>query len=129
MKKTISKIPDSELTIMKAIWNGHPEMSRHEIEEILESEKHLAPTTINTLLTRLENKQFIKSVKKGKTNYYTAVISKKDYQMRESREIIDQLFDGSLSDFVNSLYGGSKIPEEKISELNSFLESLNYDDE
>lgn len=128
MKKTIPKLPTSELQIMKILWDGHPEMSRLEIETALDGDKQLAPTTINTLLSRLEKKECIVSIRKGKTNYYTPVISKKDYQSRESHEIIDQLFDGSLSDFVSALYDEDKIPENKKAELDSFLDSLDFGD-
>ena len=33
MGKKIQRLPDSELDIMLALWNGHPEMTRMEIED------------------------------------------------------------------------------------------------
>ena len=59
MKKRIQKLPDSELDVMIALWNGHQEMTRSEIEEFMNQKKKLAPTTILTLLSRLEKKNFV----------------------------------------------------------------------
>lgn len=46
MKKTISRLPDSELDIMLVLWNHEPPMGRLEIERVVNEKKKLAPTTI-----------------------------------------------------------------------------------
>ena len=122
--KGIPKLPDSELKIMKILWEGHPDMSRMDIESAMTEEKRLAPTTINTLLSRLKDKGVIKVKKRGRNKYYTSLITKKDYQNRESHLIIDNLFDGSLVNFVSALYDGQKIPKEKVEELEKFLQDI-----
>lgn len=125
MKKSTSKIPASELKIMKILWDGDSEMSRLEIENTMEDEgERLAPTTINTLLSRLENRGFVSVTKHGKTNYYTPLISKKEYQRIESNSVINSLFGGSLAEFATSLYDGKKIPKEKVEELEEFIRSF-----
>lgn len=122
--KEIPKLPDSELKIMKILWEGHPDMSRMDIESAMTEEERLAPTTINTLLSRLKDKGVIKVKKRGRNKYYTSLITKKDYQNRESHLIIDNLFDGSLVNFVSALYDGQKIPKEKVEELEKFLQDI-----
>ena len=54
MKKTINRLPDSELDIMLVLWKYEPPMTRIEIERVVNEKKALAPTTILSLLTRLE---------------------------------------------------------------------------
>ena len=66
MKKEIQKLPDSELDIMLALWNGHPDMTRLEIEEYVNQKKKLATTTILSLLARLEKKRVRSCQKRGK---------------------------------------------------------------
>ena len=122
--KGIPKLPDSELKIMKILWEGHPDMSRMDIESAMTEEERLAPTTINTLLSRLKDKGVIKVKKRGRNKYYTSLITKKDYQNRESHLIIDNLFDGSLVNFVSALYDGQKIPKEKVEELEKFVQDI-----
>ena len=55
-KDTPNRLPDSELDIMLVLWSNDPPMSRMEIEKIINIKKALAPTTILSLLTRLEKR-------------------------------------------------------------------------
>ena len=66
MKKTYQRLPESELDIMLVLWNGTPPMTRPEIEKVINTKKNLAPTTILSLLTRLEAKNFVEVTRQGK---------------------------------------------------------------
>ena len=103
MKKRIQKLPDSELDVMLALWNGHPDMTRLEVEAFVNQKKELAPTTILSMLTRLESKKFV-SVK--------------------GKSVLEKLYGNSLKNFVASLYQGKQIHEEDIQELEEFLKEL-----
>ena len=70
MKKTYQRLPESELDIMLVLWNNTPPMTRPEIEKVITMKKKLASTTILSLLTRLENKNFVEVTKQGKMNLY-----------------------------------------------------------
>ena len=124
MKKTISRLPDSELDIMLVLWNHEPPMSRLEIERVVNEKKDLAPTTILSLLTRLEKKNFVKVTKQGKMNLYTPLISQEEYQQSESKSVLEKLYGNSLKKFVASLYQGKKMNQDDIKELHDFLEEL-----
>lgn len=89
MGKKIQRLPDSELDIMLALWNGHPEMTRMEIEAFVNRKKGLAPTTILSLLARLEKKEFVSVKKEGKTNLYTPLIRRETYQQQESKSVLE----------------------------------------
>lgn len=80
MKKTINRLPDSELDIMLVLWKYELPMTRIEIERVVNEKKALVPTTILSLLTRLEKKNFVKVTKQGKMNLYTPLISQEEYQ-------------------------------------------------
>ena len=108
MKKTYQRLPDSELDIMLVLWNGTPPMTRSEIEKVINKKKNLAPTTILSLLTRLEAKKFVEVTKQGKMNLYTPLVSQSDYQANESQSVLEKLYGNSLKKFVTSLYQGKK---------------------
>ena len=130
MKKTISRLPDSELDIMLVLWKHQPPMSRIEIERVVNEKKALAPTTILSLLTRLEKKKFVRVTKQGKMNLYTPLISQEEYQQSESKSVLEKLYGNSLKKFVTSLYQGEKMDRDDIRELHDFLEELEeMDDE
>ena len=129
MKKKHQRLPDSELDIMLALWSGTAFMSRAEIERIVNQKKKLAPTTILSLLTRLEAKGFVAVKKQGKMNLYTPLVAQKEYQASESHSILEKLYGNSLKKFVTSLYQGEKISGEEIQELSDFLKELDEKEE
>lgn len=124
MKKRIQKLPDSELDVMIALWNGHQEMTRSEIEDFMNQKKKLAPTTILTLLSRLEKKNFVSVKKEGKANLYSALVTQEEYQQQEGKHVLEKLYDNSLKNFVATLYQGKQIDQNDIKELESFLQEL-----
>ena len=124
VKKTYQRLPESELDIMLVLWNGTPPMTRPEIEKVINTKKNLASTTILSLLTRLESKNFVEVTKQGKLNLYTPLVSQSDYQAHESQSVLEKLYGNSLKKFVTSLYQGKKISSEEIHELSDFLKEL-----
>ena len=124
MKKTYQRLPDSELDIMLVLWNGTPPMIRPEIEKVINKKKNLAPTTILSLLTRLEAKKFVEVTKQGKMNLYTPLVSQSDYQANESQSVLEKLYGNSLKKFVTSLYQGKKMSSEEVQDLSNFLKEL-----
>lgn len=124
MKQTYQRLPDSELDIMLILWNHKPPMSRSAIEQIINEKKPLAPTTILSLLARLEKKKFVSVGKQGKMNLYFPLVSQEEYQRNESRSVLEKLYGNSLKKFVASLYQGRKMSEDQIQELNDFIQEL-----
>ena len=124
MKKTYQRLPDSELDIMLVLWNGTLPMTRPEIEKVINKKKNLAPTTILSLLTRLEAKKFVEVTKQGKMNLYTPLVSQNDYQANESQSVLEKLYGNSLKKFVTSLYQGKKMSSEEVQDLSNFLKEL-----
>ncbi len=124
MKKTYQRLPESELDIMLVLWNHTPPMNRMEIEKVINTKKSLAPTTILSLLARLEAKNFVEVTKQGKMNLYTPLVSQSDYQAHESQSVLEKLYGNSLKKFVTSLYQGKKVSSEEIQDLSDFLKEL-----
>ena len=116
--KVIKRLPESELEIMQIIWKEVAPVSRLLIEERLQQEHPLAPTTILTLLTRLCEKAFLEMKKEGRTNYYYPVITEK---ASESRSFLDRLFQGSVANFAVALNDGG-VKKEELEELRQLLE-------
>jgi len=124
VKKTYQRLPESELDIMLVLWNHTPPMNRMEIEKVINTKKSLAPTTILSLLARLEAKNFVEVTKQGKMNLYTPLVSQSDYQAHESQSVLEKLYGNSLKKFVTSLYQGKKVSSEEIQDLSDFLKEL-----
>lgn len=128
MKRKYPRLPDSELDIMLVLWNGHPDMSRSEIEEVVNEKRSLAPTTILSLLSRLEKKKVVSVKKEGKKNLYRALITQEEYQINESSNILDKLYNNSVKNFVVSLYEGKKFSHDELAELKAFIEQVDEEE-
>ncbi len=116
-----SSLPDAELEIMQIVWQFEPPVARSAIEKKLSEQKHLAPSTILTYLTRLCDRGFLRVEQQGRKNLYTPLVTKKDYLSGESRRMLDRLFGGSLSELAVSLCD-SGIKKEEIDALRTMLE-------
>ena len=125
MKRTIQKLPESELDLMIVLWEHKNDMSRSEIEKIVNQKKTLAPTTILTLLSRLEKKGFVSVNRDGNLNKYRWLVSQEEYQQKEGKGMLEKLYGNSVKNFVAALYQGREIDDEDLKELEGFLKELN----
>lgn len=125
MKRTIQKLPESELDLMIALWKQKNDMSRSEIEKIVNQKKTLAPTTILTLLSRLEKKGFVSVNRDGNLNKYRWLVSQTEYQQKEGKGMLEKLYGNSVKNFVAALYQGREIDDGDLKELEGFLKELN----
>ena len=121
MNKKRKHLPDGELMIMQIVWDNEPPVARSTIEKMLGGEKKLAPSTIITFLNRLCEKGFLSLERRGRTNYYTPLVSRRAYLAQESRSMLDRLYGGSLANFATALCD-SGISREELETLRDLLE-------
>lgn len=117
------KLPDTELELMMIIWNTEEPISRIEIERKMDSSKEVVPSTILSYLSRLEEKGFVSREKRGKMNYYSALVEKEPYLKETGKSVLSRMFGGSLANFAASLYDGEELSDEDITELQEFINS------
>lgn len=118
----MKRLPDSELEIMMIIWGYGQPVSRTQIEERMNTERQLSPTTILSFLSRLQDKGFLSVTKDGKTNQYTVKITKEEYLKKESRNMLQRMYQNSIKNFLTSLSDGEDLSEENLQELQEFLD-------
>ena len=104
------------------IWEYEEPVSRFQVEEKLNVEKNVAPSTILTLLTRLEKKGFIQKVRNGKSNLYVPLVEKENYIGTVGKNMLDKMFQGSLAKFASALYDGEKLSSKEVKQLQEFID-------
>lgn len=117
----MKRLPDSELEIMMIIWELDKPVTRFEIEDRLDEERKLSPTTILSFLSRLQEKGFLEVQKSGKNNVYIARVDKESYMQKESKNILKRLYNNSAKNFLAALYDGDNLSEEDVNELMNYL--------
>lgn len=116
----MKRLPESELEIMVIIWEYNRPVNRMEIEERLN--KDIAAPTILSFLNRLEAKGFVSVEKIGKINWYTPLVEEQKYLQKESRNILQKMYQNSLKNFVTALYDGDGLTSQDIEDLRAFIE-------
>ena len=116
-----NRLPDAELEVMQVLWRCEAPVARATVEEEMAKLRPMAQTTLLTLLSRLAEKGFVRIEKQGRSSFYTPLVSEADYQARQSKRFVNQLFGGSMSAFASALTA-SGLSKEDLDELRKMLE-------
>lgn len=111
------RLPDSEFQIMKILWKNTPPVTTSVIMSQLSPEKQWKIATVISFLTRLTEKGFVKSDKKGKERLYYPLITKQEYLDFETKNFMKQYHNNSFFSFVNTFYGGEKVDSKELDNL------------
>ena len=118
----MNKLPDAELSVMLVIWNSKEPLTANEILEGLDDKDwHIA--TLNKLLSRLIERNFIEVVNPSRPKKYGYIVDEKDYKMSESKDFLKKLHKNSFSSLVASLFADKNLSEEDIKELEKLVHS------
>lgn len=102
-----------ELEIMQYLWDLG-EAAVREIQEAIPPAKRPAYTTVQTILTRLEEKGAVKRTRKiGNAHLFVPVVTKKRMYERLVDELLD-LFGGSPEPLVSHLVESGKLTLEDL---------------
>ena len=120
MSKLASKITDSEVEILRVLWEAGCELPIADIRKTLEQSSKWETSTIKTLLRRLCEKGVVFATKK-EVFYYKPLVSEAEYNEYTTQSLIDRLYDGSAKNLVVSLLGSKKLNHSDIEELRNLF--------
>lgn len=120
-KEELSRLPDTELEIMKVVWNNENNLSTSEIKEQLEIKRAWNISALQTLLNRLIERGFLQSYKEGKNRFYIASVEEESYLALENRIFLNKVNNNSLTKLVASLYDSRAISENDLDELAAYI--------
>ena len=120
-EKNKKSISSSELAVMKTLWESEKPLSIQQICDLIPNNKW-AYKTVGTLLLRLEEKGAVKSVKNGRANTYTAILDKKSYTEEQTKNLIKNLYNGSVKELALSLFKTGAITHKDIEELKEMFD-------
>lgn len=122
MKAEIKRLGDAELEVMQAVWAAGEPVGSALIQSALAGKRSWALPTLLTVLSRLCEKGFLKSERRGRSNLYTALIGEDAYRQKEGRTILEKLYGNSVTGLVAALYDGKSIGDRDMEELRAFLD-------
>lgn len=116
VKDLAPKISDSELEVMRVLWQAGDALPVTEIRETLQQSRGWEATTVKTLVSRLVTKGVLKQEKRG-VFYYSPLISQAEYNDWATHDLISRVYHGSARDLVAALVRSDGLTQNDIDEL------------
>ncbi len=118
--KGFLNISDAELEVMEILWKQESGIKQSDLHAVsLASGKKWKRQTLNTFLTRLEGKGFVKRANR----IVETVYSREEYSYTQVKAAIDCLYNGQLTDFMIALAKNNEINENNMKDLIRILEN------
>ncbi len=110
---------DTEKEILKFLWDHKQWTSGAEFWEYFNKNgKAHKRQTVNTYLSRMTDKGLL--VKHNKKYIYA--LTEKEYEKEKAKEVLDELYDGSLRNFISALTGCTSISKEDALKLKIIID-------
>lgn len=120
-RQKISALTDLELDVMKIVWK-HRTATVRQIVDDLGSFRPLAYTTVQTVLTILTQKGFVKHTTCGRAYVYTALVQSDGIRKETVNAVVDRLFEGSRQSLMLHLIDSDSLTPDEASELRKLLD-------
>lgn len=121
-EKKIGKLSETELDVMKSVWELAAPITVSRLLEVFEESKGWKISTLSTLLARLIEKGFLTKRLDGKVNIYSPLLSLEEYRNYETRTFMKKVHGGSIKSFIAAFADDENITLEEISELKHLLD-------
>jgi len=117
----------SELEVLKVLWEEAPCTVRDVLNHLHERGRHVAYTTVQTLLTRLEQKNYVRSDKTGVAHVFRPRLTRDRVTKSRLKALVDQLYDGAAGPLVLQLVRTERLKPEEVEQLHELIEALDDD--
>jgi len=109
------QLTKAEEQIMQILWT----IGEGTVQDIREKFTDVKParTTIATILTILENKEFANHRTDGRTNVYCPLVSKEDYSKKQLFGFLKDYFNGSFSSLTSFFAKETNLSVEDLDDL------------
>ena len=109
-------LSETQLEIMNVVWD-RGETTVAEVWNVLSASRSVARNTVQTLMTRLEEKGWLRHRAEGQTFHYRAAHARRATVGRLVQRLVDTAFAGSLSGLMLALLEGRDIPPEEAERI------------
>lgn len=112
---------DLQHAIMAVLWDGG-EATSAEVHAALEPERGLAPTTIATMLRKMEDKGVVAHRVAGRQFVYRPTVSEDEVRRSMVGELVERLFEGDPAALVSHLLDEHQVDAATVARLRARLE-------
>jgi predicted transcriptional regulator len=117
-------ISDAELDVLKALWEHGPATVREINAHLRRRKRKWAYNTVLTLLSRLREKGFVSSEKRGVAHVFKSAVSQGELLKRQLSDLADRVCNGTASPLVYALVEGQQFTAEEIARFRKLIDEL-----
>ena len=121
------ELGNAELEVLKVLWDEGPCTVRDVLNHLHNRGRKPAYTTVQTLLTRLQQKRFVRSDKSDLAHVFRARVTRDRVTQSRLKALVDQLFDGAVGPLVLHLVREERLTNDELSALQQLIEKLDLD--
>lgn len=111
------RLTDTEAKFAHIIWDHEPIQSG-QLVKLCEAELNWKKSTTYTMLKRLESKQIFKNI----DGLVSARIKKDEFYAEQSKQFVEETFEGSLPKFLTAFTRKKKLSDKEIHELQKLID-------
>ena len=116
MTQSSSHLGDLQLAILQVLWR-RSEATVSQVHADLWEERHLAPTTIATMLSKMEQKGVITHRREGRRFIYSAELVEGEVRRNMVSDLLDRVFKGDATALVSHLLHEGEIDPLELAHL------------
>lgn len=116
-------LTDAEWTVMECLWEKSPRTGRETVAWLDQKMGWTRSTTL-TMLRRLEAKGAVAGDTEGELKTFRPLIAREEVAVRETENLLERAYKGSLSMLVSSLTRKQSLPQKEIDELYAILREM-----
>ena len=110
-----------QLAIMRVLWE-RGEASVTEVHEALHAERGLAPTTIATMLVKMEKKGVVTHRADGRKFLYAPAVAEAEVRRTMVATLAERLFDGEVTALVSHLLAEHEVDAAELARLRRLID-------
>ena len=119
-----TKMGQVQLRIMQLLWKMKRASARELTDELNKTEP-IAHSTVQTLLRQLESKGSVSHKKEQRTFYFYPLVKEDNVKKSAARELVQNVFEGSVGGLVSYLLENEKVSGEELAEIRKMLYKKN----
>jgi BlaI family transcriptional regulator, penicillinase repressor len=119
-RKSLPPLAEAQLEIMNILWRSGGGTVADVLEQV-RLRRPVSRNTIQTMLSRLDEKGWLKHRDEGGTFYFSPVIPREQAQEQVLGQVVDTVFDGSTAGIVMALLQNRSLTREEAARIRRMI--------
>lgn len=113
-------LTEAELRLMKIIWKLK-EGTVNDVLDNLPNDLNLAYNTVLTIMRILEQKKYLKRIKKSRAHIYQPIVSENQARKNVVKHMLDNFFNGSPELLLQNIFENENLSDDEIDLLKDII--------